>query len=149
MLDWVFWYYLLTLTKININFIFKNIKYFNEFSYNFYKDADEIRYREVVRILLTLLSISTYSKVETSKCRCDLRISYKDKLYVIEFKLAHEDAEVDEKFNEAVEQINDRKYDKILRNQTIVSLAMVLLDKKAEGYKGSVHEIAKIVELKD
>ena len=77
------------------------------------------------------MSISTYSEVETSKGRCDLRISYKDKLYVIEFKLAHKETEIEEKINEAIEQIKDRKYDKILRNQTIVPLVMVLLDKKS------------------
>ena len=123
-------------------------KYLNEFSYNFYKDADEIRYREIIKIILTLLSITAYSEVESSKGRCDLQISYKDKFYVIEFKLAHHESEIKDKLNDAIAQIKDRKYYKILRSQTIVPLAIVILDKKAENDKSAIHEIAEIKEIK-
>lgn len=63
--------------------------------------------------------------------------------------VAHKETEIEEKINEAAEQIKDRKYDNILRKQTIMPLAMVLLDKKVEGYKGSIHEIAKILEIEN
>ena len=122
-------------------------KYLNEFSYNFYKDADEIRYREIIKIILTLLSITAYSEVESSKGRCDLQISYKDKFYVIEFKLAHHESELNDKLNDAIAQIKDRKYHKLLRSQSIVPLAIVILDKKAEDDKSAIHEIAEIKEI--
>lgn len=124
-------------------------KYFNEYSYDFYKNASEATYRELIKVLLTILALSirTESEVETSKGRCGLRISYKDKLYVIEFKLARKDTEINEKLNEAIVQIKDRKYDNLLRDQTIVPLAIVILDTKAENENTAIHEIALIKEI--
>lgn len=124
-------------------------KYFNEYSYDVYKNASEATYRELIKVLLTILALSirTESEVETSKERCDLRISYKDKLYVIEFKLARKDTEINEKLNEAIVQIKDRRYDNLLRDQTIVPLAIVILDTKAENENTAIHEIALIKEI--
>lgn len=78
----------------------------------------------------------------------DLHIRYQDKLYVIEFKFAHYETCFNANLNEAIAQTQYIKYIKLLKHQKMILLAMVILE-KSKRYKGSIHEIAKILEIKN
>ena len=67
-----------------------------------------------------------------AKGRCDLCIETDEDRFVFEFKISRDDSGADEKLNEALQQIEDKAYGKILPPKNLYRFAVVFSkDQKA------------------
>ena len=100
--------------SLEVEDIVQVVSIFNEalkgIPYDDYKDRDESWYRSLFLMLLSGAKITYFSEVHTFKGRSDVVIVFKNKVVVVEFKLAKNSSEVDKKRQEGEEQIKSRDY---------------------------------------
>ena len=112
--------------------------------YDDFKDRSEFWYRSMFVMLLRGAGVIYYAEVHTYKGRPDVVIVFKNKVVVIEFKLAINSSEVDKKRREGLEQILSRDYSSAYLNTSsfinegekkqkkVINLVLVADDEKRQ-----------------
>ncbi|MBR0519575.1 PD-(D/E)XK nuclease domain-containing protein, partial [bacterium] len=109
--------------------------------YDDFKDRSESWYRSMFVMLLRGAGVIYYAEVHTYKGRPDVVIVFKDKVIVVEFKLAKKSSEVEKKRQEDLEQIKSRDYFSAYLNASsfinegekkVINLVLVADDEKRQ-----------------
>ena len=89
-------------------------------------------YRSMFVMLLRGAGVIYFAEVHTSKGRSDVVIVFKNKVVVVEFKLAKNSSEVEKKRKEGEEQIKSRDYSSAYKgiNKKVINLVLVADDEK-------------------
>ena len=100
--------------------------------YEDFQNRDEYFYRSLFVMLLRGAGVIYFAEVHTFKGRSDVVIVFKNKVVVIEFKLAKNSSEVDKKRKEGEEQIKSRDYSSAYEgnNKKVINLVLVADDEK-------------------
>ena len=91
-------------------------------------------YRSMFVMLLRGAGVIYFAEVHTFKGRSDVVIVFKNKVVVIEFKLAKNSSEVEKKRKEGEEQIKSRDYSSAYEgtNKKVINLVLVADDEKRQ-----------------
>ena len=91
-------------------------------------------YRSMFVMLLRGAGVIYFAEVHTFKGRSDVVIVFKNKVVVIEFKLAKNSSEVEKKRKEGEEQIKSRDYSSAYKgtNKKVINLVLVADDEKRQ-----------------
>ncbi len=102
--------------------------------YDDFKDRSEYWYRSMFVMLLRGAGVIYYAEVHTYKGRSDVVIVFKNKVIVIEFKLATNSFEVEKKRQEGLDQILSRDYSSAYEgtNKKVINLVLVANDEKRQ-----------------
>ena len=94
----------------------------------------EYFYRSLFVMLLRGAGVIYFAEVHTFKGRSDVVIVFKNKVVVIEFKLAKNSSEVEKKRKEGEEQIKSRDYSSDYEgsNKKVINLVLVVDDEKRQ-----------------
>ena len=100
--------------------------------YEDFQNRDEYWYRSMFVMLLRGAGIIYFAEVHTFKGRSDVVIVFKNKVVVIEFKLAKNSSEVEKKRKEGEEQIRSRDYSSAYEgtNKKVINLVLVADDEQ-------------------
>ena len=92
----------------------------------------EFWYRSMFVMLLRGAGVIYFAEVHTFKGRSDVVIVFKNKVVVIEFKLAKNSSEVEKKRKEGEDQIKSRDYSSVYEgsNRKVINLVLVADDEK-------------------
>ena len=123
-------------------------KVINNFSPNSTSKFNEALFVDIVAICLTIANFRYTRENPSALGYSDLCFEAYDRVFVCEFKLATSESKIKLKLKEAKEQIQKRKYNMLLTNKEVVSLAIVALNTKLdEQSKVSDCKIALIEEI--
>ena len=102
--------------------------------YEDFQNRDEYWYRSLFVMLLRGAGIIYFAEVHTFKGRSDVVIVFKNKVVVVEFKLAKNSSEVEKKRKEGEEQIKSRDYSSAYEgiNRKNINLVLVADDQKRQ-----------------
>ncbi len=102
--------------------------------YEDFQNRDEYFYRSLFVMLLRGAGVIYFAEVHTFKGRSDVVIVFKNKVVVIEFKLAKNSSEVEKKRKEGEEQIKSRDYSSAYEgsNKKVINLVLVVDDEKRQ-----------------
>ena len=91
-------------------------------------------YRSMFVMLLRGAGVIYYAEVHTFRGRSDVVIIFKNKVVVVEFKLAKNSSEVEKKRKEGEEQIKSRDYSSAYKgiNKKVINLVLVADDEKRQ-----------------
>ncbi len=94
----------------------------------------EYWYRSLFVMLLRGAGVIYFAEVHTFKGRSDVVIVFKNKVVVVEFKLAKNSSEVEKKRKEGEEQIKSRDYSSAYKgtNKKVIDLVLVADDEKRQ-----------------
>ena len=94
----------------------------------------EFWYRSMFVMLLRGAGVIYFAEVHTFKGRSDVVIIFKNKVVVVEFKLAKNSSEVEKKRKEGEEQIKSRDYSSAYEgtNKKVINLVLVADDEKRQ-----------------
>ncbi len=94
----------------------------------------EYWYRSLFVMLLRGAGVIYFAEVHTFKGRSDVVIVFKNKVVVIEFKLAKNSSEVEKKRKEGEEQIKSRDYSSAYKgnNLKVINIVLVADDEKRQ-----------------
>ena len=100
--------------------------------YEDFENRDEYFYRSMFVMLLRGAGVIYFAEVHTFKGRSDVVIVFKNKVVVIEFKLAKNSSEVEKKRQEGEEQIKSRDYFSAYEgiNKKVINLVLVADDEQ-------------------
>ncbi len=87
---------------------------------------DEIAYKDLLRIFLTCWKLQPATAVMSTFTQDDVVLSAGAYLYVVEVKIAHNEAEVTAKMAEAKQQLLARQYSDHVTTQKVIALALVV-----------------------
>ena len=89
-------------------------------------------YRSMFVMLLRGAGVIYFAEVHTFKGRSDVVIVFKNKVVVVEFKLAKNSSEVEKKRKEGEEQIKSRDYSSVYEgsNRKVINFVLVADDEK-------------------
>ena len=123
-------------------------KVINNFSPNSTSKFNEALFVDIVAMCLTIANFRYTRENPSALGYSDLCFEAYDRVFVCEFKLATSESKIKLKLKEAKEQIQKRKYNMLLTNKEVVSLAIVALNTKLdEKSKVSDCKIALIEEI--
>ena len=123
-------------------------KVINNFSPNSTNKFNEALFVDIVAMCLTIANFRYTRENPSALGYSDLCFEAYDRVFVCEFKLATSESKIKLKLKEAKEQIQKRKYNMLLTNKEVVSLAIVALNTKLdEQSKVSDCKIALIEEI--
>ena len=102
--------------------------------YEDFENRGEFWYRSMFVMLLRGAGVIYFAEVHTFKGRSDVVIVFKNKVVVIEFKLAKNSSEVEKKRKEGEEQIKTRDYSSAYErtNKKVINLVLVADDEKRQ-----------------
>ena len=102
--------------------------------YEDFQNRDEYFYRSLFVMLLRGAGVIYFAEVHTFKGRSDVVIVFKNKVVVVEFKLAKNSSEVEKKRKEGEEQIKSRDYSSAYKgsNKKVIDLVLVVDDEKRQ-----------------
>ena len=102
--------------------------------YEDFENRDEYFYRSLFVMLLRGAGVIYFAEVHTFKGRSDVVIVFKNKVIVVEFKLAKNSSEVEKKRKEGEEQIKSRDYSSAYEgtNKKVINLVLVADDEKRQ-----------------
>ena len=100
--------------------------------YEDFQNRDEYFYRSLFVMLLRGAGVIYFAEVHTFKGRSDVVIVFKNKVVVVEFKLAKNSSEVEKKRKEGEEQIKSRDYSSAYEgtNKKVINLVLVADDEQ-------------------
>ena len=102
--------------------------------YEDFENRDEYFYRSLFVMLLRGAGVIYFAEVHTFKGRSDVVIVFKNKVVVVEFKLAKNSSEVEKKRKEGEEQIKSRDYSSAyeVNNRKVINIVLVADDEKRQ-----------------
>lgn len=110
--------------------IFETILNSTSYGSKFFEDENTLR--DLIYLIFVDKGLSCSVEKYHAKGRCDLCIETDEDRFVFEFKISRDDSGADEKLNEALQQIEDKAYGKILPPKNLYRFAVVFSkDQKA------------------
>ncbi len=105
--------------------------------YEDFQNRDEYFYRSLFVMLLRGAGVIYFAEVHTLRDRPDIvivLIVFKNKVIVVEFKLAKDSSEVEKKRKEGEEQIKSRDYSSAYEgsNEKVINLVLIADDEKIQ-----------------
>ena len=102
--------------------------------YEDFENRDEYFYRSLFVMLLRGAGVIYFAEVHTFKGRSDVVIVFKNKVVVVEFKLAKNSSEVEKKRKEGEEQIKSRDYSSAYKgnNLKVINIVLVADDERRQ-----------------
>ncbi len=102
--------------------------------YEDFENRDEFWYRSLFVMLLRGAGVIYFAEVHTLRDRPDIVIVFKNKVIVVEFKLAKNSSEVEKKRKEGEEQIKSRDYSSAYEgsNEKVINLVLIADDEKIQ-----------------
>ena len=102
--------------------------------YEDFENRDEFWYRSLFVMLLRGAGVIYFAEVHTLRDRPDIVIVFKNKVIVVEFKLAKNSSEVEKKRKEGEEQIKSRDYSSAYEgtNKQVINLVLIADDEKIQ-----------------
>ena len=121
----------------------------NTFTYATINRFNEATFTKLLNYIALILKVLSSTEIPCAHGRADLSLEVNNYFYVFEIKVATCEEEISQKLQEAKAQIIDKKYDRVLKDKEIITLALVFINQKQDEDKGlkALHEVAALEEV--
>ena len=102
-------------------------KILNEFSYESVSSFKEYAFRDIYKVILQIIGYNTYTEYQTALGRSDLCFEDYKNLYICEFKVIRKADKVQNKIDEAKDQIREKKYDLRITDKKVTTFVVIIL----------------------